>query len=55
MPVTSVAMGEGRRSSAGRTKKSTGSSISLRSASVLIAANCAMRLRRGSVLKVSRS
>jgi len=55
MPVTRVAIGEGSRSSAGRTKKLTGVSISLRSASVRMAAYCEMRVRRGSWPKVSRS
>jgi len=46
---------QGSRSSAGRTKKLTGVSISLRSASVRMAAYWEMRVRRGSWPKVSRS
>jgi hypothetical protein len=47
MCVIIVAAGEGSRSSAGRTYRLIGASISLRSASVRSAANCAMRVMRG--------
>src|SRR5688572_32110175 len=55
MPVISVASGEGSRSSAGWQNSETGSPTWFNSASVRIAANWAMRERRGSRPKVSRS
>ena len=55
MPVIRVAMGEGSRSSAGCTKKLSGASITSSAGVVRTAANWAMRLRRGSAPKVSRS
>lgn len=48
IPVMSVASGEGSRSSAGLTRKLIGSSMTFNSVSVRTAANCAMRVRRGS-------
>ena len=55
MPVIIVAPGEGSRSSAGRQNRLIGSPTGFRSASVRMAANWAMRVRRGSRPKVSRS
>src|SRR5690606_18515767 len=55
MPVIRVASGEGSRSRAGWQYRLIGSPISLSSVSVRMPANWAMRLRRGSLPKVSRS